>query len=669
MPKPLIEITLSTHPRVEAVFKLTRFCGGELFQKYKTAIDGARFDGTDRTNRSELEKVIPILHRLKAAGLEAFIADDLRKELVAISQRKKALAEKAKKRADLVDEELKKRGLSLYPFQKIGVTTLASRSSFMLLDQPGLGKSVQAITAHPDNAPCLVVCPSVMKQVWLSESRKFRPELRTYLMSGRNGFRWPQPGEIGTINYDILPSSLNQEPVPGMPRRLFETESPENVTVVFDEGHMLKSYKSQRHHRAKMLAEAVRKNGGRSWLLTGTPLLSHPTDLWSLLQVLGLANEAFGSFANFITLFGGFEDEFGGMHWSSAPDPEVAGRLQRVSLRRLKKEVLPELPQKTYRIMQAAIDRETLALADTAWKEIQEAGIDLEKAEEFAKLESDSVKFETVSAARKALATAKIPTLLELLDVFEEAEEPVIVFSRHREPIDMLGKRQGWGVITGSTSDDAFRISELFQNGSLHGIAATIQAGGVGITLTRACNVVFLDRDWTPALNDQAEDRVCRIGQTRGVVITILLADHVMDKHVEKVLRQKGKIIAGSVEASSVAPNHEPTPDYDDSLRQDEIRRRFAEIVKETGEAGGQGNGSQAAPSATPIGTALRLITKARDVGVARAEGQLYTMGITLTSLELDTLEALDVQFERQGRTLTRKQYDLLAFIFQGDVT
>ena len=99
-------------------------------------------------------------------------------------------------------------------------------------------------------------------------------------------------------------------------------------------------------------------------------------------------------------------------------------------------------------------------------------------------------------------------------------------------------------TITGSDkAADREESVRQFQAGELKGIACTIKAGGVGITLTRSHQVVFVDMDWTPANNLQAEDRACRIGQTKGVVISKLVADHTLDKKLTWILIEKMKLI------------------------------------------------------------------------------------------------------------------------------
>jgi SNF2 family DNA or RNA helicase len=156
-----------------------------------------------------------------------------------------------------------------------------------------------------------------------------------------------------------------------------------------------------------------------------------------------------------------------------------------------------------------------------------------------------------MSLVAKALAIAKIPAMLRMVEDFEEQEEPLVVFSAHRAPIDELEKRKGWGVITGDTSpEERSRLEARFQAGDLLGIGCTIRAGGVSITLTRACNALFVDREWTPALNSQAEDRTYRIGQDRPVLITTLVADHPLDLRVTELTTDKQVLIDASVDAA-----------------------------------------------------------------------------------------------------------------------
>jgi hypothetical protein len=144
--------------------------------------------------------------------------------------------------------------------------------------------------------------------------------------------------------------------------------------------------------------------------------------------------------------------------------------------------------------------------------------------------------------------------MLEMIEQYEEGEEPLLVFSAHRAPIDVLKGRPGWRVITGDVSpEQRTEIENEFQAGRLKGIGATIQAGGVAITLTRGSHQIWVDRLWTPALNAQAEDRQIRIGQTRGVLIIHLVAEHALDRKVDGMLASKQRLISETVDRVAVA--------------------------------------------------------------------------------------------------------------------
>jgi SNF2 family DNA or RNA helicase len=190
-----------------------------------------------------------------------------------------------------------------------------------------------------------------------------------------------------------------------------------------------------------------------------------------------------------------------------------------------------------FRTLTVEIDRETIARCDAYLKEV--GGIESVEARLVAMLEGTGKKisFEDMAEVRLALATAKIPALVDYLD---DVDEPIVVFSMHRAPIQFLGTRSGWVTLHGGTLEAERRSNvERFQRGELRGIALTMQAGGEVITLTRASQVVIVDPPYKPSMLDQAIDRVYRIGQTRGVLVTSFDADHPLDRRVNAILRDK----------------------------------------------------------------------------------------------------------------------------------
>jgi SWI/SNF-related matrix-associated actin-dependent regulator 1 of chromatin subfamily A len=518
------------------------FLGGDWFRAYRAACSeaGSRFDRETKGNRCSLDSLPRLITELRAADFRVSVDPDLAESLRAEAAAVAAATNDTVDRLTRIQAVLADRGEALYGFQEIGTRWLAARNRALLADEMGLGKTVQALVALNENAPVVVICPAIAKNVWRSEAARWRPDFTTETLKGRKSFRWPAAGEIVITNYDILPKDRPADCLPG-------------TVVIADEAHALKNNKALRTKRFRTISEIARKNDGKVWLLTATPLLNRPPELWALLVAADLHREAFGSWDRFCDFFNGRKGRFG-MEWGDRPSRGAAPLLQRVSLRRHRTEVLPDLPTKTHRTITVnGLDAATRRACRDALAAIAAAGIDLDSAEEAAAFfATRGPAFEEMSAARMALATAKIPHLLQLVAEYEEVDEPLVVFSAHRAPIDALANRDGWAVITGDTSDaERGRIKDAFQAGELKGIAGTIQAMGTAVTLTRACHEVFVDLGWTPALNAQAEDRCVRIGQTRGVIVTRLVASHKLDEMVTATLAAKQRLIEGSVEASA----------------------------------------------------------------------------------------------------------------------
>jgi SNF2 family DNA or RNA helicase len=616
-----------------AIIKPQGYLGGNLFDAYRAAVEGSRFDGLRKVNVAPLSQLPRIVLRLREAGFALSMDDALTCKLEALQTRTHGDVHQARARVEEQDVKLRERGLFFYGYQKSGVDWLASRHSALLSDDMGLGKTCQAIMAAPENAAILVVCPAIVKGVWRREVEKWRPELRTRVLEGRGNFAWPSPGEVVVVNYDILPGELAQPAY-------------EHTVLIFDEAHNLKSSKTKRNRAATMLASEVRAKLGRVWLLTATPLLNRPQELWNILDVANMAQEAFGSWKGFCEGFKGKKGPWGGMVWG-LPTEDVAPRLQRVSLRRLKRDVLPDLPTKTWREIPVAIDTKTIKICDAVLAAMAKRGKNADDvAAALVKLEDeDRNLFECISAARAALAVAKTDALFEVLSSYEEEGAPVVVFSAYRAAIDALTGREGWRVITGDTPPaERTEIEELFQRGELRGVGCTIKAGGVGITLTAASDAIFLDLEWTPALNAQAEDRLLRIGQKKAVVITQLVAEHELDERLAKALSRKEALTDASVEASALVTKEVEllTVDYQailsdsrDTPRKTALPRNVAETVEEIW--------TERALRQLASSDADRALVL-NGVGFNRADGQ---MGHSLVE-----------QLEKFGG-LTRKQWDL----------
>jgi len=162
--------------------------------------------------------------------------------------------------------------------------------------------------------------------------------------------------------------------------------------------------------------------------------------------------------------------------------------------------------------------------------------------------------FEELSAARAALATAKIPAALEWIKQYQEnSDKPLIVFSAHRAPVETISDLEGFDSILGGTPvERRTQLVEDFQAGKLKGLAITIKAGGEGLTLTAADHALFVDLEWNPAKNRQAEDRIHRIGQRDSASIVVLEANHEIDRRLCELLQHKQDLFDKVIGAASV---------------------------------------------------------------------------------------------------------------------
>jgi superfamily II DNA or RNA helicase len=311
-------------------------------------------------------------------------------------------------------------------------------------------------------------------------------------------------------------------------------ESSCKVLLVFDEAHYVENNKALRTVRARHLASKATRLYG----LTGTPVESEPLKLWGLLSTLRCNPFTWTSF---LTQFNGSAGHWGGYEFDRVvPRPGSTGRgpvrvepgtteiLSRCMLRRTKDQVLTELPPKVHSEIPVALTQPLTRELD----EIAAEHID-------ALLSGELPPFEAMSAIRKALAQACIPTMLEIVESYETAGIPLGVFSAHRGPVEALAARKGWYTITGDTS--ATRRGEIqdeFQTGEGLGVAGT-RAMAEAMTLTRASTVLFVDRFWERKHNEQAEDRFHRIGQHDSVNVITLVPDHPLTRHVAELLGAK----------------------------------------------------------------------------------------------------------------------------------
>jgi SWI/SNF-related matrix-associated actin-dependent regulator 1 of chromatin subfamily A len=272
--------------------------------------------------------------------------------------------------------------------------------------------------------------------------------------------------------------------------------------------------------------------------LTGTPVLNHADELVSQLRVIGRL-EDFGSGVRFRKEFRGQLSEER-LHWHLR---------RRCFVRRLKAEVLPQLPAKRQVVVPVALDNEReyrLAEDDViAW--LREQPLDLSELEARIAATLRAERLAQLGTLQRLAARGKLHAALGWIGDFLASGEPLVVFARHVEVQEQVLRRFPDALHLLGRDSLAAREATVraFQEpGGPQLLIAATRVAGQGITLTRASNVAFLELEWTPALHDQAEDRCHRIGQRDAVTAWYLLAAATIDETMARLIQRKRGIVA-----------------------------------------------------------------------------------------------------------------------------
>jgi SWI/SNF-related matrix-associated actin-dependent regulator 1 of chromatin subfamily A len=439
----------------------------------------------------------------------------------------------------------------LFPHQVEGVAFLLGRRRAILADDMGLGKTRQAIVALRHAAPggpYLVVCPASVKRNWEREIHMSAPGT-VHVIDGTSRQPIPAGASWTVVNYDLLAKQM--EPLSTVAW----------AGLVFDEAHYLKNHTSARSRLARQLAQRAAAAAPRPpavYLLTGTPLTNRPRDLFVLLQ---LVEHPLGrSFLSFAKRYcAATKNEYGWKTDGASNLEELTVQLHGVMLRRRKEEVLA-LPPKLRAWLPLSVP------PGTASREIGEVvnlllrrrrGIDPTEADGSGSGRHARVHLlALLTRARDKLAAAKAPLTREFVAGAVEQGEKVIVFSCFERPLIELAASFGDQavVVTGKTPSAARQsLVDRFQHDDeVRVFLANIVAGGVGLNLTAATQVVFNDLDWVPANHWQAEDRAYRLGQTRTVNVSYMVAEGTIDDFVQAVLEGKAALVRAVVEAEAI---------------------------------------------------------------------------------------------------------------------
>ena len=435
---------------------------------------------------------------------------------------------------------------TLRDYQKQGFKWMKTLAHYgfggILADDMGLGKTLQSITfilselpnLRKSEHPILIVCPSSLTYNWLSEMMKFAPEVVSIVVDGNKAERSKLQKDAIKVDVVITSYSLLRRDIKWYEKQSFHT-------AFFDEAQYFKNPITQ-------TAKAVKKiQADYRFALTGTPVENSLEELWSIFHVV------------FPELFLGLKE------YSNLSRKTIARRIRPFLLRRMKKDVLSELPEKieSMEIVELLPDQKKLYAAY------------------LAKLRHDTLKHLDKDTLRKnrikilagltrlrqicchpALfvdgykgSSAKFEQLMQIVQESQVSGRRVLIFSQFTKMLGLIGREltlQGlpFFYLDGQTpSEDRVEICNRFNVGERDLFLISLKAGGTGLNLTGADTVILYDIWWNPAVEEQAADRAHRMGQKNIVQVIKLVARGTVEEKINELQEKKKHLIEEIIDA------------------------------------------------------------------------------------------------------------------------
>lgn len=450
------------------------------------------------------------------------------------------------------------RGMRLREYQRAAVEYVEKNEKAIIGDEQGLGKTIEAIGAvqHLESYPVLCVVPAAVRSHWEKEWNTWVPRrtVKTIKSGSHTDFR----GSVNIVTYSLVYKFVER------------FKDKDFQALICDESHKLKNNSAKRSKAVRKISKGI----PHRMLLTGTPVINQPSEIVNQLKILGKFKEVFGGWMQFTGRYcNRKESQFGQWDVSGASNlDELHDRLTgNCYVRRNKgqKDILEDLPDKQRTVVDLEIDNrkkyenveENLAehlrekyKNDPEFEEkIEHLAEPLQEAHKERHAEAkvrqalNAEHLVKINELRQVTSKGKIKEARKWVKNFQETGEPLLLFAHYKDTTEALAEEFDCPKITGSVdADKRGEIVEEFQNGEHDLLVLNIQAGGVGITLTEASNVAFVEIPWTFAEIEQAEDRTHRIGQEDAVNVYFLLADDTIDREMFDLVRHK-KVITDQI--------------------------------------------------------------------------------------------------------------------------
>ena len=447
----------------------------------------------------------------------------------------------------------------LMAFQREGVKFGLEHGGRVLIgDEMGLGKTVQALAllaAYRDEWPALIITPSSLREQWADALHRWlgiTEDLIHVVHNGKDASHVPSGAQFLIVSYNFVP-------------KMEVVLQRFTGCVVLDESHYIKDNSAQRTKATVPVVKRCR----RAFLLTGTPALNRPKEIFT--QLSALLPDAKLKMKDFGERYcqGNRFDKYGG-----ASNLEELHALLRgtVMVRRLKAQVLSQLPRKRRQQVFLTLDNDSkkeLAVLSNQLEGVKQALAQLTKMNEASsgavslgggRMEENKVIMELY----RRTAELKTRAVQDYIQTLLDAGQKFLVFAHHTVLMDAIehtcNRHRGCKFIRidGKTPPESRQrlVNSFQENEDVKVAILSIRAAGVGITLTAASTVVFAEMTWTPGELHQAEDRVHRIGQASAVNVYFLHVrnsiDEIIWQSIQNKLENLGQTLDGEEKSMEV---------------------------------------------------------------------------------------------------------------------
>ncbi|GAA0356899.1 DEAD/DEAH box helicase [Bacillus horti] len=496
------------------------------------------FQGVKEALRQLAPEKGNVSRRMSVPLYKAVALEEVAAQRFKLSESLKQLIEQLRQPETIEYEVPKKVQAELRPYQQTGFRWLRALSQFglggILADDMGLGKTLQAITflqslyEEKPSLRALVLAPASLLYNWKKELERFAPSLQTCVIAGTKIEREQlmqdhQRAQVWITSYPLI----QRDEV------MFEGEVFD--ALILDEAQATKN-------EASKTTKAVRSLRASSiFALSGTPVENRLEELYSIFQTImpGLL---------------GSKKSFRGLERQ-----EIAKRVRPFILRRMKKEVLQELPDKIEQVQYTDLTDEQkmlyLAQVKSLAKEVDQAAAENRFQERRMHILAGLTKLRQICCHPQLIlpdesyASGKFERLLELVQEGLDADHRIVIFSQFTSMLSLIRREfdeQGlpYHYLDGSTpSEQRVELAERFNNGEHSLFLVSMKAGGTGLNLTGGDTVILFDTWWNPAVEQQAADRVYRYGQKKTVQVVKLITTGTIEEKMLALHEKKKALV------------------------------------------------------------------------------------------------------------------------------